>query len=112
MVILEPKKIKSSLLTFFLLLLICHEVIELDAMIYLFIYFRLLSFKPAFSLSSFSLIKRLFSSFLLSATRVVSFQYLRLLVFLLETLIPAYTLHINYISRVTTYSLVILLSQF
>ena len=38
-----------------------------------------LSFKPAFSLSSFTFIKRLFSSSSLSALRVVSSAYLRLL---------------------------------
>ena len=52
-------------------------------------FFWMVSFKPAFSLSSFTLIKRLFSSSLLSALRVVSFAYLRLLIFLLVTLIPA-----------------------
>ena len=41
-------------------------------------------------LSSLNLIKRLFSSSLLSAIKVVSFAYLRLLIFLLEILIPAY----------------------
>ena len=49
----------------------------------------MLSFKPTFSLSSFTLIKRLFSSSLLSAIRVVSSAYLRLLIFLLESLIAA-----------------------
>ena len=49
----------------------------------------MLSFKPAFSLSSFTFIKRLFSSFLLSSVRVLSSAYLRLLIFLLEILIPA-----------------------
>ena len=39
--------------------------------------FWMLSFKPAFSLSSFTPIKRLFSSSLLSAIRVVSSAYLR-----------------------------------
>ena len=48
---------------------ICHEVMGLDDMI---IIFWMLSFKPAFSLSSFTFIKRLFSSSLLSAIRVVS----------------------------------------
>ena len=48
----------------------------------------MLSFKPTFSLSSFTFIKRLFSS-LLSAISVVSFAYLRLLIFFLEILIPA-----------------------
>ena len=49
----------------------------------------MLSFKPAFSLSSFTLIKRLFSASLLSAIRVVSSAYLRFLIFLLAILIPA-----------------------
>ena len=46
-------------------------------------------FKPAFSLSSFTVIKRLFSSSLLSAIRVVSVAYLRLLTCLPAILIPA-----------------------
>ena len=46
-------------------------------------------FKPAFSLSPFTVIKRLFSSSSLSAIRVVSSAYLRLLIFLLAILIPA-----------------------
>ena len=50
--------------------------------------FWTLSFKPTFSLSSFTFIKRLFSSSL-SAIRVVSSDYLRLLLFLLAILIPA-----------------------
>ena len=48
----------------------------------------MLSFKPAFSLSSFSFINRLFSSSLLSAIRIVSSAYLRLLIFLQAILIP------------------------
>ena len=51
--------------------------------------FWMLSFKPTFSLSSFSFINRLFSSSSLSAIRVVSSAYLRLLIFLLENLITA-----------------------
>ena len=47
--------------------------------------------EPVFSLSSFTLIKRLFSSFLLSAIRVVSSAFLRLLIFLPAILIPACT---------------------
>ena len=47
-------------------------------------------FKPAFSLFSFTFIKRLFSSSLLSAIRVVSSAYLRLLIFIAEILIPAW----------------------
>ena len=64
---------------------ICYEVMGLDAMI--FVFWRL-SFKPTFSLSSFTFIKRLFSS-LLSVIRVVSSEYLRLLIFLPAILIPA-----------------------
>ena len=47
----------------------------------------MLSFKPTFSLSS-HFIRRLFSSSSLSAIRVVSSVYLRLLIFLLAILIP------------------------
>ena len=50
--------------------------------------FWMLSFKPTFSLSSFTFIKRLFSSSSLSAIRVVSSAYLRLLIFLSAILIP------------------------
>ena len=56
-----------------------------DAMIFI---FWILSFKPAFLLSSFTFIKRLFSSSSLSAIRVVSPAYLRVLVFLPAILIP------------------------
>ena len=58
----------------------------LDAMILL---FWMLSFKPPFSLSSFTFIKRLFSSSLFPAIRVVSSAYLRLLIFLPAILIAA-----------------------
>ena len=51
--------------------------------------FWMFSFKPAFSLSSFIFIKRLFSSSSLYSIRVVSSAYLRLLIFLLAILIPA-----------------------
>ena len=51
--------------------------------------FGMLSFKPAFSLSFFTFIKWLFTSSSLSAIRVVSSAYLRLLIFLLEILIAA-----------------------
>ena len=64
----------------------CHEEMGPDAMI---LVFWMLSFKPAFSLSSFTFLKRLFSSSSLSAIRVVSSAYLRLLIFLLSVLIPA-----------------------
>ena len=48
---------------------ISHDVMGLDAMI---LVFWMLCFKPAFSLSSFTLIKRLFSSSLLSASGIIS----------------------------------------
>ena len=63
---------------------ICHEVMGLDAMI---LVFCILRFQPAFSPSSFTFIKRSFSSSLLSITRVVSSAY-RLLIFLLVILTP------------------------
>ena len=50
-----------------------------------------LGFKPAFSLCSFTFIKGLFGSSLLSAVRVVSPMYWRLLITLLAVLCPAYT---------------------
>ena len=75
--ILEPKKIKSVTVSS-VSPSICHEVMGLDAMI---LVLWMLSYKPAFSLSSFTHIKRLFSS-LLSAIRVVSSAYLRLLIFI------------------------------
>ena len=49
----------------------------------------MLSFKPTFPLSSFTFIKRLFSSSLLSAISVGSSSYLKLLIFLPAILIPA-----------------------
>ena len=66
---------------------ICHEVTGPDAMIFI---SWILSFKPAFSLSSLTFIKWLFSSSSLSAIRVVSSAYLRLSLFLLAILIPAW----------------------
>ena len=59
---------------------ICHEVMGPDAMI---IVCWMLSFKPTFSLSSFTFIKRHFRSSSLSAIKVVPSEYLRLLIFLL-----------------------------
>ena len=64
----------------------CHKVMVLDAMI---LVFWTLSFKPTFSLSSFTFIKRFYNSSLLSAIRVMSSVYLRFLIFLLAVLIPA-----------------------
>ena len=73
-VILETKKRKSVTTSSFFPS-IYHEVI--------------FSVKPALSLSSFTLIKRVFSSFSLSAIRVVSSTCLRLLMFLQPILSPA-----------------------
>ena len=71
-VILETEKKKK----------VCHcfhsLVMGPDAMI---LVFWMLSFNPTFSLSSFTFIKRLFSSSSLSAISVVSSAYLRLLIF-------------------------------
>ena len=72
-VILEPRKRKSDTV-YTVSPSISHEVMGPDAMIFI---FSMLSFKPAFSLSPFTFIKRLFSSSSLSAIRVVSSAYLR-----------------------------------
>ena len=50
----------------------------------------MLNFMPVFSLSSLTFIKRLFSSSSLSAIRMASSAYLRLLLFLLAILIPVF----------------------
>ena len=83
-VILEPPKIKSVTVST-VSPSICHEMMGPDAMI---LVFWMLSFKPTFPLSSFTFIKRLFSS-LLSAISVLSSAYLRLSIFLPAILIPA-----------------------
>ena len=80
-VILEHQKIKSDTVS----PSISHEVMGPDAMIFV---FWMLSFKPTCSLSIFTCIERLFSSSSLSAIRVVSSAYLRLLIFLPAILIP------------------------
>ena len=116
-VILEPKKIKSATIIIFSPS-ICQEVIGPDATIFI---YWMLNFKPAFSLSSFTFIGRLFS-FSLSAIRVVSLAYLRLLIYLPEILISACdssslaflmlysACQLN--KQVTIYSLDVLSSQF
>ena len=85
-VILESKEIKSLTVSM-VSPSICHEVMGLNAMI---LVFWIFSFKPIFWLSSFTYIKRFFSSSSLSAIRVVPSAYQRLLIFLLAILIPAY----------------------
>ena len=116
-VILEPPKTKSLTVSI-VSPSICHEVMGSDSTIlvfwmlrvfcfcfkFKFIYFNwrlitlhycigewhwMLNFKPTFSFSSFTFIKRLFSSFSLFAIRVVLSAYLRLLIFLPAILIPA-----------------------
>ena len=82
--ILEPKKIKSLTVST-VSPSICHEVMGPDAMT---VGFWMLSFRSDFSLSSFTFIKRLFCSSLLSAIRMASSTYLRLLIFLLAILTP------------------------
>ena len=72
-VILEPKKIKSVSVPI-VSPSICHEVMVLDARIFV---LCMLSFKLTCSLSTFNFIKRLFSSSSVSAIRVVSSAYLR-----------------------------------
>ena len=84
-VIWRPKKIKPVTVSI-VSPSICHEVMGLDALI---LVFWMLSYEQAFSLSSLT-IKRVFSSFLLSAIRVVSSVYLRLLIFLPVIFIPSY----------------------
>ena len=82
----------------FHLLSICHEIMGPDARI---LDFWMLNFKRAFSLYSFTFIRRLFSSSSLSAIRVVSSAYLRLLIFLPAILItvcdsPSLAFHMIY----------------
>ena len=84
-VILEHPKIKSATIST-VSPSIYHEVMGPDAMI---LVFWMWNFKPNFSLYFFTFIKKFFSSSL-SAIRVVSSAYLRLLIFLLAILIPAF----------------------
>ena len=54
--------------------------------------FQMLSFRPAFPVSSFTVINRLFHSSSLSSIKAVSSAYLRLLIFLPAIFIPAWHL--------------------
>ena len=84
-VIFKHKKIKSVTVST-ISPSICHEVMGSNAKIFI---FWMLSFKAAFSLFSFTFIKRLFCISLLSYIRVMSSVYLRFLIFFLAILIPA-----------------------
>ena len=100
--ILETKK-KEICHYFHFFPRICHEMIGSDAMFFIFF---VLSFKPAFSLSSFTLIKMPFSSSSLYAIRVVSSAYLRLLVFLWSVFIPFYdSFSLEFLMTYTAYRL-------
>ena len=90
-VILESKERKVCHCFYFFLFYLpwsygtsCHDISFLGLFFFFF-----LSFKQAFSLSSFTLIKRLLGSSLLSAIRVVSPAYMKLLIFFLTIFIPA-----------------------
>ena len=87
---LESNKIKSVTVSV-VSPSICYEVLGPDAVI---LAFWMLSFKPAFSLSSFTFIKRLFSFSSLSGIRVVSSVYLRLWIFLPLLFISLWLAHI------------------
>ena len=93
-VILQPPKIKSATVST-VSPSICLEVMGPDAMI---LVFWMLNFKPTFWLSSFTFIKRLFSSSL-SVIRVVSSAYLQLLIFL-----PAVMVHWRREWQATSYT--------
>ena len=75
-VLLEPQNIKSIIVSI-VSPSIYREAMGLDAMIFV---FWMLNFKPAISLSSSTLIKRLFRSSSVSAMRMVSSAYLSLLI--------------------------------
>jgi len=72
-VILKLRKVKSVTVSI-VSPSICHGVMEQDAMI---LVLWMMSFKPAFSLPSFTFIKKLFSFSSLSSIRVVSSAYLK-----------------------------------
>ena len=84
-VILESKKIKSVTAST-ISPSVYHEVVRPNGNIFI---FWMLNFKPASSFSSFTHIKRLFSSSSLSAISLVSSAYLRMLMFIPAVLIPA-----------------------
>ena len=116
-VILDPKKMKSAIVFTFPHLFAMRWCDQMPWSCF----FLMLSFKQDFSLSSFTF-KRLFSSSSLSAIKVVSSGYLKLLIFLPAILIAAFessspafrkiysAYKLN--KQVTVYNLDKLLSQF
>ena len=116
-VILEPKKIKSIPASSFSPS-IYYDVMGMDDILV----FWVLSFKPAFSLSSFTLIKRFFSYYSLLPLEwyhlyiwgcwYFSWQSWFQLVSHPGQHFAWYTLHLSWISRVTIYILDVFFSQF
>ena len=93
-VMLEPKKRKSVTTSTYSPSLCCKAmgpdaIILVFFFLFFFFFFFIFSFKLALLLSSFILIKRLFSSYSLSAIREVSSIFLRLLMLFPPILIPA-----------------------
>ena len=95
---------------------VCHKVMGPDAVI---LVIWMLSFKPTFSLSSFTFIKRLFSYFLLSAigwchVHIWGYWDFSQQTWFQPVLHPAqqFTWCALHVSRVTIYSLDVLLSWF
>ena len=84
MAILKSKKRKFVTLHFF-----PFYLAQGDGTRFMIFILLMLSFKPALSLSSFTFIRRLFSSSSLSTIRLISSVYLSLLIFLLVILTPA-----------------------
>ena len=82
-VILEPKKIKPLTVS-----IVSPYIHKSDGTRRHDLSFLNVEFKPTYSLSSYTFMKRLFGSSL-SVIRVVSSAYLRLLIILLAILIPA-----------------------
>ena len=81
-VILKPKKMKSATIPFLLHLFALQWWDRMPCLSFLNV-----EFKPAFSLFSFTFIKRLFSSSFVSGIKSVSSAYMRFLIFLLTVLI-------------------------
>ena len=84
-VILEPKKVVCHCFHCFLIYLPWSDGIRCHDLRLLTVEFK----EESFLLSSFTFIKKLFSSSSLSAISVVTSAYLKLLIFLLAILIPA-----------------------